>query len=314
LENRPSTASALINLSLVDRAEGDLAAARPRIEEALAIARELGDTAGIAYALQRLGELVYWEGNYPLARAHLEQALALRREMGERLKLPEILDDLGYAALREGDYATAAACFRESLTFDTELGARRYGWVRVAGLVVLADAQRKGAGAGERGLRQAAKLLGAAEGLREVAGVKIDLQMRVELDRDSATIRAQLDDATWRQAWEEGRALSLEQAMAEAFQWLEQDVLTATSEGVQAGIAKAGESGPTYPDDLTPREVEVLRLIAAGRSNQAIAAELVLSLRTVERHISNIYGKLGATGTVARATATAYAHRHGLAT
>jgi predicted ATPase/DNA-binding CsgD family transcriptional regulator/DNA-binding XRE family transcriptional regulator len=315
LGNRPSTASALINLSLVDRAEGDLAAARPRIEEALAIVRELGDTAGIAYALQRLGELVYREGNYPLARAHLEQALALRREMGEQLKLPEILDSLGHAALREGDYDTAAACFRESLTFTvgTELGSRRYAWVWIAGLAVLAGAQRQGASAGEPGLRQAAKLLGASEGLRDAAGVKIDPPLRVELDRDIAAIRAQLDEETWRQAWEEGRAMSMEQAMAEALQSLEPGFLPATGEDAEPGTARAVEPGPSYPDGLTTREVEVLRLIAIGRSNQEIAAALTLSLRTVERHISNIYQKIGATGTVARASATTYAHRHGLA-
>ncbi|MFB3119022.1 MAG: AAA family ATPase [Stenotrophomonas maltophilia] len=66
---------------------------------------------------------------------------------------------------------------------------------------------------------------------------------------------------------------------------------------------------PAYPDGLTPREGEVLRLIALGRSNQELAAELVLSLRTVERHITNIYGKISARG---RADATAYALGHGL--
>ena len=59
---------------------------------------------------------------------------------------------------------------------------------------------------------------------------------------------------------------------------------------------------------LSPRETEVLRLIAAGKSNQKIADELVLSLRTVERHITNLYGKIGAHG---KADATAYALRHG---
>jgi DNA-binding NarL/FixJ family response regulator len=64
--------------------------------------------------------------------------------------------------------------------------------------------------------------------------------------------------------------------------------------------------------DLTPREIEILRLIAAGTSNQEIATKLVLSVRTVERHISNIYQKIGASGGTARATATVYALRHGL--
>ncbi len=65
--------------------------------------------------------------------------------------------------------------------------------------------------------------------------------------------------------------------------------------------------------DLTSRELEVLRLIAAGRSNQEIATQLVLSIRTVERHNSNIYQKLQINGPVARATATAYLIRHDLA-
>jgi pimeloyl-ACP methyl ester carboxylesterase/DNA-binding CsgD family transcriptional regulator len=60
---------------------------------------------------------------------------------------------------------------------------------------------------------------------------------------------------------------------------------------------------------LTPRESEILRLIARGCSNQQIADELVLSVRTVERHITNLYAKIGAHG---KAEATVYALRHGL--
>jgi DNA-binding CsgD family transcriptional regulator len=67
---------------------------------------------------------------------------------------------------------------------------------------------------------------------------------------------------------------------------------------------------PKYPDGLSRREVDVLRLIAAGGSNSQIAEQLFLSVRTVERHITNAYGKIGAGG---RADATAYALSHGLA-
>ena len=86
-----------------------------------------------------------------------------------------------------------------------------------------------------------------------------------------------------------------------------------------ASHAKARETSITeghhaYPEGLTAREVEVLRLIASGRSNQEIGQELVLSRRTVERHVSNIYQKIGASGKVARATASVYALRNGLAT
>jgi DNA-binding NarL/FixJ family response regulator len=66
------------------------------------------------------------------------------------------------------------------------------------------------------------------------------------------------------------------------------------------------------PAGLTEREAEVLCLIANGKSNQEIAAQLFLSVRTVERHISTIYSKIGVSGRVARATAAAYAISHGL--
>jgi DNA-binding CsgD family transcriptional regulator len=75
--------------------------------------------------------------------------------------------------------------------------------------------------------------------------------------------------------------------------------------------ASAHHAAPrSYPDGLTAREAEVLQLIATGRTTREIADELVVSVGTVERHISNLYGKIGARG---RADATAYALRHDLA-
>jgi class 3 adenylate cyclase len=70
-----------------------------------------------------------------------------------------------------------------------------------------------------------------------------------------------------------------------------------------------GGAKAPYPGDLTPREIEVLRLIATGRTNDEISRELVLSERTVARHITNIYGKIGARSKV---DAASYAIRHGL--
>jgi DNA-binding NarL/FixJ family response regulator len=64
-----------------------------------------------------------------------------------------------------------------------------------------------------------------------------------------------------------------------------------------------------YPDGLSEREVAVLRLVAAGRTNQQIADALVISLNTVARHVSNIFGK---TRVANRAEAASYAHRRGL--
>jgi DNA-binding CsgD family transcriptional regulator len=88
------------------------------------------------------------------------------------------------------------------------------------------------------------------------------------------------------------------------------------SQGVQA-IERfvAGAHGPAASavassSGLSAREVDVLRLIAAGRSNAQIAETLVISPNTVGRHVSNIFDKIGATN---RAEATAYAMRNGLA-
>jgi DNA-binding NarL/FixJ family response regulator len=71
---------------------------------------------------------------------------------------------------------------------------------------------------------------------------------------------------------------------------------------VAAG-ARSGAGG------LTSRELEVLALVARGRSNRVIASDLVISEKTVARHVSNIFTKLGLSS---RAEATAYAYEHGL--
>jgi DNA-binding CsgD family transcriptional regulator/pimeloyl-ACP methyl ester carboxylesterase len=77
------------------------------------------------------------------------------------------------------------------------------------------------------------------------------------------------------------------------------------------GSLRAAATATTAGQDiLSARELEVLRLLAAGRSNQQIADELVISLNTVRRHVSNIFDK---TGTVNRAQAAVYARDHGLA-
>jgi DNA-binding NarL/FixJ family response regulator len=60
---------------------------------------------------------------------------------------------------------------------------------------------------------------------------------------------------------------------------------------------------------LTPRELQVLRLLATGKTNHAIATDLVLAEKTVHRHVSNIFAKLGVSS---RAAATAYAYQHRL--
>ncbi|MDP8932007.1 MAG: LuxR C-terminal-related transcriptional regulator [Actinomycetota bacterium] len=163
---------------------------------------------------------------------------------------------------------------------------------------------------------------------REAAGV-------VAAGRDdSAVARAALEDAlalyrrsavpfeTARVRIELARSLLAlgrgERAVEEAQQALDAfDELGAAHEAHKASKLLAALRPATRPragePALTPREIEVLRLVAAGLSNEEIAAALVLSVRTVERHLSNVYAKIGAYGRTARALATAYAHTHGLA-
>src|SRR5690606_27104255 len=102
---------------------------------------------------------------------------------------------------------------------------------------------------------------------------------------------------------EDGAALELESARA-AFERLEArpDLAHAEAVSVQPRV-------PRSAGYLTPRELEVLRLVATGRTNRQIAAELALSEKTVDRHVSNIFAKIDVP---TRAAATAYAFRHRL--
>jgi DNA-binding NarL/FixJ family response regulator len=74
-----------------------------------------------------------------------------------------------------------------------------------------------------------------------------------------------------------------------------------------AAITTAGSAIDTH--GLSPRELEVLRLVASGKTNKTIAGELFLSEKTVDRHVSNIFGKLNVS---TRAAATAWAYQHHL--
>jgi DNA-binding CsgD family transcriptional regulator len=106
---------------------------------------------------------------------------------------------------------------------------------------------------------------------------------------------------------------------AEAFEHLDFCIPEFRAMKMQPSLVKAEElltrrgrerpQRPAYPDGLSAREVEVLRLIAQGRTNQQIAEELVISLNTVLHHVTNILGKTGAAN---RTEATDYAHRHSL--
>lgn len=293
--------SALSLMGTVLMLKGKYGAAQSAFEEALVIDRELSNTAGIALTLSGQGSVAYHLGNYEAARPLIEEGLGLARELGVDWVVANCLARLGMIALRQGDRQQAETYLLEGLTRARGSGNRRWSRWYLVGLAELARL---------RGMpMRAAKLIGASEGAIGAAGARYELAIHTEIERITASVRAELDEETFAKLCAEGQAMSPEETIAYVLEPIAEGIVEPAS--VPAG---AIESQQPYPDDLTGREVEVLRLIAAGKSNQEIAQGLVLSLRTVERHISNIYQKIGATGRIARATATAYAMRRGLTT
>jgi DNA-binding NarL/FixJ family response regulator len=99
----------------------------------------------------------------------------------------------------------------------------------------------------------------------------------------------------------DGRRLSTVDAIAEALTTAAQ-IDAADHDEARVGRPATLVSRRPAPDRLTARELEVLRLLAAGHSNPEIAAALVLSVKTVERHLANLYAKIGARSRVDAAT------------
>ena len=106
--------------------------------------------------------------------------------------------------------------------------------------------------------------------------------------------------------------MPLEQAVAYALEPVPEPLSEPDHQAPQPAAAPVHPTAApanTYPAGLTAREVEVLRLVAEGLTNEQVAARLVISPRTVEKHLESIYGKLQVTS---RAAATRFAVEHQL--
>jgi DNA-binding CsgD family transcriptional regulator len=161
----------------------------------------------------------------------------------------------------------------------------------VEGLAEVVAAQGEGA--------WAARLWGAAEAIREEIQAPWPAVFRMEYERAIAAARTQVGEKPFTAAGAEGRAMTLEQALAGLQQ---ASLFESIPEALHA-------PQPPAPTDLTAREMEVLRLLARGLSNAQIAEELVVSQLTVKAHLRSIYSKLGVTS---RSAATRYALEHHL--
>jgi predicted ATPase/DNA-binding SARP family transcriptional activator len=210
LEDKGGIASSLNNLGIVAHDQGDYGKARALHEESLAINRELGDQRGIAASLYQLGDVASGEGEYGTAHTRYEESLAINRELGNKRDIAGALGSLGSVAQAQGDHGLARALFEESLAMNRELGSQRgiVSDIERLAAVALAQAQSE----------RAARLLGAAEGLREALGAPLPAAERAEHDRAVAGVRTAAGEAAFAAAWAEGRAMTLNEAIAYALQ------------------------------------------------------------------------------------------------
>jgi DNA-binding CsgD family transcriptional regulator/tetratricopeptide (TPR) repeat protein len=247
--------------------------ARAYYEEALAISRELGSASILRSCVNGLGLSYLLQRNLGRAAPLFEESAALCRESGDRTLLPLPLNDLGWVALLGGDLDRAEALHKESLALYKELGGSHRAFVFLEGLACDAGAK----GEAER----AARLFGAAQALREATGFPLEPAMRALAEPYLAGARSQLEESAWTEAWEEGRAMSMEAAFEYALSEEERPPST---------LVPVPEQPPT--ETLTPREQEVALLVGRGLTNRQIAQELVLSEHTVHHHVTNILKKL----------------------
>lgn len=209
LGDRRSVAISVNNLGTLAYAQGDYERAETFYSESLELHRELGNKQNIAGTLGNLGLVALYQGNYSEAKAFSEESLALFTELGDRHDVASTVNNLGLVTLHQGDYAQAKTFFEESLTLHWELGDKRGLAYCLEGVAGLAWVQGQPV--------RAARLCGAAAVLRESIGAPLPPAERARHDCTVATASAQVGEAVWGTASEEGRRMSLEQAIAYAF-------------------------------------------------------------------------------------------------
>jgi non-specific serine/threonine protein kinase len=186
--------------------QGDFRAAREYVEEALLISRELNDRFAIAASVNRLGDLALMEENYATAQMLFDESIAIFRKLGNKNSVSNTLNNLGVVTFADGDYRTARAYFLEALTTAQEFGGKIVISHSLDGLAALAV---------ERGDSQrAARLAGAAEELREVIGFQREPAETRFRDTYLTKLRQTLGEPTLLVAYEQGRQLKLDEAIA----------------------------------------------------------------------------------------------------
>ncbi|HET8842262.1 MAG TPA: LuxR C-terminal-related transcriptional regulator, partial [Ktedonobacteraceae bacterium] len=265
--------------------QGELTRARVLLEEMLVLARELRSKWKIAIALSLMGQIALLQAELERAEALLSESIQLSQEMGDQRNTARTRLLLASLALTQGNDASACAQYEEGLALANELGfvdSIAFG-LKGLGCAVAAQGQ----------YTWSAILWGAADNL---PGSRSILILQALFERARAAARTHLGESRFSQVLSDGRAMAPAQALA-------------AYKALPMQTPRRAKHSPAYPAGLTAREVEVLRLVAAGLTDAQVAEHLVISLRTVNTHLASIYNKLGVNS---RTAATRFAVEHHL--
>jgi predicted ATPase/DNA-binding CsgD family transcriptional regulator len=297
LGNKRGIAWSLCHLAWVRLlAQSEQTTVRPLLAEAEALFKEIGDTWGMAECSLLLGRLSLHQGDAVTAHTRLSQSLTLFREIGHRRGIAHALSHLGDVAAMRQDWSRARLLYEESLSEAWEASNMLETASCLEGLAGVVAV----GGASLSSVLWAAQLWGAAEALRETMGAPLPPVERATYEERVAAARSSIGKRIFSAYWAQGRSMTPEQALAA------QGNVAAPS--TDAGSPPAGNSS-TNPAGLSAREVEVLRWVARGFTDAQVAAQLIISPRTVTSHLSSVYNKLGVTS---RSAATRYAVEHQL--
>jgi non-specific serine/threonine protein kinase len=289
LDDAGARARIRFTLGRVALAAGETARARSLFEDAAAIRRDLDDANGLAYTMLYLAEVALAESQPDTAEHLLDDARDRFEAQGDCIGTAWATHDLAAVALRRGDLPGAEARYREALTARLE-HADRQG---VAETLEALAGVAAGAGKPEVG----ARLFASADAWREVTGLARMPAEREAADRLLASIARALGADALAAVTTTGRLTSLEQVAKDAL-------------AADPFVTVAPTPGEARDYGLTPREREVLRLLAEGRSDREIADALFMAPRTVSWHVGHILAKFDVES---RTAAASLAVREGLA-
>jgi non-specific serine/threonine protein kinase len=294
VQDTMTIARSLTALGVLDLFTKEWDHGRRYLEEALTYWEDAGDAWGSAYTLLYLGSIMFRQGHQQEAIRLLEESLARYREMGEISARGLVLFSLGYTVGEQGDVPGAVTHLQELHELSNEAQDRRLLCTCGIGVAWLLRDQADAV--------QLARLLGAIWQLREMMGIgQGNIVSRTMLfPIAAAALQARLGQEAFEAVLAEGRSLTFQQVVA-----LIRELLAGAA---QDGASEKGaqQRGPTI---LSPREQDVLRLVAEGRSNKQIAKELIIAESTAKYYVTGVFNKLGVDS---RAQAVAVAAQQGL--